>query len=43
MVDNDISDYHDVTSAIHMFGNNEERLMTKVEDGTLQSGDFTEE
>jgi flagellar protein FlaI len=43
MVDNDISDYHDVTSAIHMFGNNEERLMTKVEEGTLQSGDFTEE
>jgi flagellar protein FlaI len=43
MVDNDISDYHDVTSAIHMFGNNEERLMSKVEEGTLQSGDFTEE
>jgi len=43
MVDNDISDYHDVTSAIHMFGNNQEQLLKKVDEGTLESGDFEEE
>ncbi len=43
LVDNDISDYHDVTSAIHMFGNNQERLLEKVDEGTLEPGDFQEE
>ncbi len=43
LVDNDISDYEDVTSAIHMFGNDQETLLEQVEQGTLESGDFQEE
>jgi flagellar protein FlaI len=43
LVDNDISDYQDVTSAIHMFGNNQETLLEQVDQGTLESGDFQEE
>ena len=43
LVDNDISDYQDVTSAIHMFGNDQETLLEQVDQGTLESGDFQEE
>ena len=43
LVDNDISDYQDVTSAIHMFGNNQEDLLKSVNEGTLEPGDFQEE
>jgi len=43
LVDEDISGYHDVTSAIHMFGNDQEELMQKVEAGTLTPEDLEEE
>ncbi|PSQ39625.1 pilus assembly protein [Halobacteriales archaeon QS_9_68_42] len=43
LVDNDISDYQDVTSAIHMFGNDQGGLLKKVNEGTLEPGDFQEE
>ena len=43
LVDNDISDYQDVTSAIHTFGNDQETLLEQVDQGTLESGDFQEE
>ncbi|QLD86974.1 type II/IV secretion system ATPase subunit [Natronomonas halophila] len=43
LVDNDIDGYDNVTSAIHMFGNNKSNLMEKVEAGTLTVEDIREE
>jgi flagellar protein FlaI len=43
LVDEDISSYHDVTSAIHMFGNDKEELMKQVEAGTLTPDDLVQE
>ncbi|WP_336133767.1 type II/IV secretion system ATPase subunit [Natronomonas amylolytica] len=43
LVDNEIDDYAEVTSAIHMFGNSESELMEKVEAGTLTVEDIREE
>ena len=40
LVDNDISSYQEVTSAIHMFGNDKEALMKDVTEGTLEPGDL---
>jgi flagellar protein FlaI len=42
LVDEDISGYHDVTSAIHTFGNDQEQLMKQVEAGTLTPDDLEE-
>ncbi len=43
LVENDISEYHDVTTAIHMFGNAQAELLQKVEEGTLTPEDLSEE
>ncbi|QLD91132.1 Flp pilus assembly complex ATPase component TadA [Natronomonas salina] len=43
LVDEDISGYHDVTSAIHMFGNDQAELMKQVESGTLTPEDLVQE
>ncbi|MFQ3320061.1 MAG: flagellar protein FlaI [Natronomonas sp.] len=43
LVDNEINAYHEVTTAIHMFGNNQEELMKRVNEGTLQPGDLEPE
>jgi len=40
LVDNDISGYNEVTSAIHMFGSNKEKLLKMVNEGTLEPGDL---
>ena len=40
LVDNDISGYQEVTSAIHAFGNDRAELMRKVEEGTLTVDDL---
>jgi flagellar protein FlaI len=43
LVDNDISGYQDVTTAIHMFGNDQQMLMEKVNEETLTPDDLKEE
>lgn len=43
LVDEDISEYPDVTSAIHMYGNDQEALMKQVESGTLTPDDLVQE
>jgi flagellar protein FlaI len=42
LVDNDISGYQEVTSSIHMFGSNKEKLLKMVNEGTLEPGDLEE-
>jgi flagellar protein FlaI len=43
LVENDISNYMQVTSAIHAFGNEEEEIMRKIQEGTLSPADLETE
>ncbi|WP_255149643.1 type II/IV secretion system ATPase subunit [Halorarius halobius] len=42
LLENDITGYHEVTNAIHAFGNEEVELMRQIEEGTLSPADLTE-
>jgi flagellar protein FlaI len=43
LVENDISSYKQVTSAIHAFGNEEEEIMRKIQEGKLSPADLETE